>query len=85
MKNGKFWYIRMLYTAKPVTTETPRSMDADYMGGLKVQRHQQMQIAKNVEAVRTKEEAKLVAKAQLVRGPVRKEAEVKDAERTASE
>ena len=55
--------MRMCLTARPVTAGTLRSMDTEYREGLKVQRHQQMQKAKTLEAIRTKEEIKLVAKA----------------------
>ena len=53
----------MWLTARPVTTETLRSMDAEYLGGLKMQRHQQKQKAQKLEIIVTNVEAKLVARA----------------------
>ena len=49
--------MRLWPTARPVTTETLRSMDAEYLEG------QQKQKGKKLEAIGTKEEAKLVTKA----------------------
>ena len=57
--------MRLWLTARPVTAETLRSLDADYPEGLKVQRHQQMQKGKKLGAIWTKGEAQLVAKAAL--------------------
>ena len=46
-----------------MTTETLCSIDAEYLEALKVQRHQHKLKAEKLEAIRTKEEAKLVPKA----------------------
>ena len=58
--------MRTWQTARSVTTEVLRSMDAEYLEGLKVRRHEQKQKTKKLEAIRTKEEAKLVAKAAVL-------------------
>ena len=54
--------MQMWLTARPVTTKTLQSMDAEYLKGLKVERHQQKQKSEKLGAITT-EEAKLVGRA----------------------